>query len=105
MAEIREVVDGQPVESGKPTKALGKGVLDAPAADPLEHELGTFFGLETDGEKSSNADKIKSILSWAKAQTEDHSPENLKWVVRDLEFKLGSPGIGEKIIDYVYQYV
>lgn len=105
MAEIRDVVDGKPIEEAKPVEPTGKGVLDAPAADPNEHELNSFFGLETESEKTANLPKVKAILAWAKTQTEDHSPENLKWVIRDLEFKLGSPGIGEKIVDYVHQYV
>lgn len=105
MAEIREVVDGKVVEPQETVHPEGKGVLDAPVNDPLEVELCSFFGLETEGDKTRYTDKMKEVLSWAKGQTEDHSPENIKWVIRDLEFKLGSPGVGEKIIDYVHQYV
>lgn len=105
MAEIRDVVDGQPVQAEKPTDPQSKGVLDPPVDDPIVNDISNFFGIETESERLGQKDKLDTIIKWAKSQTEDHSPENIKWVIRDLEFKLGSPGIGEKIIDYVYQYV
>lgn len=105
MAEIREVVDGKVVEPPKSVTPEGKGVLDTPAVEPLENELTSFFGLETASEQSRYSEKLKDVLAWAKSQTDDHSPENIRWVIRDLEFKLGSPGVGEKIIDLVHQYI
>lgn len=105
MAEIRDVSNGEVVEATKPLNPQSKGVLDVPASDPLEAEVGQFFGLETESDKTRYEGKIKDVLAWAKSQTEDHSPENLKWVLRDLEFKMGSPALGEKMIDYLHSYV
>lgn len=49
--------------------------------------------------------RIDTLLEWAKSRTEDHSPENLKWELRSLSIKLGTPPMTEKLIEYLYRYV
>lgn len=48
--------------------------------------------------------KIDTLLDWAKKQTDNHDMMNLKWVIKNLEAKLGSPNFGEKRIDKVHRY-
>lgn len=55
-------------------------------------------------ERGQFKDKIATILTWAKSKTEDHNPMSLKWVVRDLESRIGSPPFSEKRINYVARY-
>ena len=82
-----------------------KGVLTTSPEDPLIPHVFSMMGVDNDGDKSKYDLKAKDILQWAKSQTEDHSPENLKWIIRDMEFKIGSPGVGEKMIDYLHSYI
>lgn len=49
-------------------------------------------------------DKIDTILEWARAKTDDHSIENLKWVIRDLGFSLGTPPLGQKLVNWLAEY-
>jgi hypothetical protein len=49
-------------------------------------------------------DKIDTILEWAKSKSTDHSLENLKWVIRDLGFNLGTPPLGQKLVNWLAEY-
>lgn len=82
-----------------------KGVLTASPEDPLLPCVHQVMGIDTDGDKAKYDLKAKDILEWAKGQTEDHSPENLKWIIRDMEMKIGSPAVGERAIDYLHSYI
>jgi hypothetical protein len=66
--------------------------------------IGQVMGLERDSEIGQNQSKLQTLLDYAKTQTEDHSLENLKWVIRSLELKLGTPPLAEKRISYVTRY-
>jgi len=50
------------------------------------------------------SDEIDDLLTWAKTQTEDHSPEGLKWALRELETRTGTPPLGEKTLTYLHRY-
>lgn len=55
-------------------------------------------------EASRYQDKVETLLDWAKTQSDDHSPENLKWVIRELSFKIGSPPLGQKLVNWLAEY-
>lgn len=79
--------------------------LESDALPEMEaRAIGQVMGLETGTDISKNMDKINTILEWAKQQTEDHSLENLKWVVRNLELKLGSPPFLENRLTFLTRY-
>lgn len=97
---FEEMIDETPVVNME-----DKGILTVSPEDPLLQHVFSMMGVDKDGDKSAYDLKAKDILKWAKSQTEDHSPENLKWIIRDMEFKIGSPGVGEKMIDYLHSYI
>jgi hypothetical protein len=82
------------------SSALDGGLMDG----YLERSIGSVLGLETSSELSVNKAKINTLLNYAKSQTEDHSPENLKWVIRSLELKLGTPPFAEKRVNWLSRY-
>ena len=65
--------------------------------------LSDILGL-TREEESKYHDKLDTLLEWAKTQTKDHSLENLKWTVRELGFKLGSPPLGQAQVNWLAEY-
>lgn len=73
--------------------------------DPLEVATNQVLGIETDSEKARYDSKIKDIVNWAKNVTEDHTPEGIKWAIRDMQMKIGSPRVGESFIDYLHSYI
>lgn len=82
-----------------------KGVLTPSPEDPLISSVHQVLGVENDGDKFKYDLKAKEILNWAKGQTEDHSPENIKWIIRDMEMKIGASAVGERMIDYLHSYI
>ncbi len=70
----------------------------------LDKAVAQVMGLETDSEKDLYKNDIQTLLQYAKTQTKDHSPQNLKWVLRSLELKLGTPPLAEKRIKWMARY-
>lgn len=102
---IRDVDDkgeivAQPSEKPMESKSVESAVLPEIEAK----SVASVLGIETDSEMARYQDKIGTLLEWAKQQTTDHSPESLKWAIRSLELKLGTPPLSEKRINYVARY-
>lgn len=45
--------------------------------------------LEIEGDKYSN--ELETLLEWAKTQVKDDDPISLKWAIRDLRMRIGTP--------------
>lgn len=106
MADIRDVDESGNVIEKKEAKqeAQPQGVLEV-SSDPLLVATEQVLGVETESGKARYSEKLRTILEWAKLQTEDQSPEGIKWAIRDLQMKIGSPKAGESHIDYLYSFV
>ena len=94
--QVEEIAPQEHVTNG----SLSSGNIDA----TLERSIGIALGLEKESEFSKYADKIHTLLEYAKKESPDHTPENIKWVIRSLELKLGSPPFAEKRINHVARY-
>jgi len=87
-------------------------VKEAPTSDisaPVKPEIMKMavedaMGLESNEDKYRYKEKVETLLEYVKTQTQDWSPESVKWVIRSLELKLGTPPFSEKRINYVAQY-
>lgn len=55
-------------------------------------------------EMASYKDKLTTLIDYAKLKTDDHSPDGIKWALRQLGMKLGTPPLGEKLINYLHVY-
>lgn len=55
-------------------------------------------------EISKESKKLTTLIDYAKSKTDDHSAEGLKWALRTLSLKLGTPPMGEKLISYLTRY-
>lgn len=69
-----------------------------------QKEIGKLMGLENESDFNKYQPNLKTLVDYAKSQTTDHSPENLKWIVRSLSAKLGSPPFGEDRIKFISRY-
>ena len=79
--------------------------LDAPATEDLQIKaIAQVVGLEDDSEFELSKEKLQTLLDYAKSQTKDHSPESLKWAIRVLETKTGTPPFGERLVSYLARY-
>lgn len=78
--------------------------LSVPHTPELEIKaMGDVLDLD-EGERTKYQDKLQTLLEYAKMKTDDHSFEGLKWAIRNLGFKLNTPNIGEKMIDYMHRF-
>lgn len=108
MSKIRDVVDGevtdyegqeQPEQEEAP-KAEGMTVK------PLDSDLravAQVMGLD-DMERSKYQSEIQTLIRWARTQSKEHTPTQLKWTLRNLSAKLGTPGLAEKMITRAARY-
>ena len=55
-------------------------------------------------EISKNDGKMNTIMDWVKTQTDDLSPDNIQWVLRELGTKLGSTPFNETRIAFYARY-
>lgn len=106
MAEIK-IVDENGVEKAQEPKSELKSEnnISSPVLPELQEKaIFQVVGLDDSNEQSAYRHKAQTLLEYAKSQTEDHSPENLKWIIRSLELKLGTPPLAEKRVNYLAHY-
>ena len=53
---------------------------------------------------SKNQNKIDDLIDWAKAHSKSNDPMHLKWAIKNLEAKLGTPNFGETRIAKLSRY-
>lgn len=70
-----------------------------------QREIGKVLGLENESEFNKYQINLKTLTDYAKSQTKDHSPESLKWVIRSIETRLGTPPFAEDRIKFITRYV
>lgn len=97
--------EGNPIE---PTReVISAPVNDVGGSQPDEmyqREVGKVLGIENESEFNRYQPNLKTLVDYAKTQTTDHSTMNLKWVIRSLSAKLGSPPFGEDRIKFISRY-
>lgn len=71
------------------------------AYDQSAQELADMFEIQKD-EYGKLSPKINTLLDWAKANTPDG--EDIRWTLRRLEMKLGTPPMGRSKIDHMAEY-
>ena len=100
MPEIKITTDSGeeivPVEAGDPSSTIPDGVL-------LAERVAQMFDLKP-SEVSKYRSKLNTLIEYAKLKTEDHSASGLKWAIRSLGTKLGTPPLGEKLLPYLTKY-
>jgi len=77
--------------------------ITVPEGILLVEQIGQLFDFRH-SEIESYKTEIRTLIDYAKTQTEDHSPEGLKWALTDLGIKLGTPPMGEKRIKQLVRY-
>lgn len=106
MNEIRQVIDDRVVDeqpaadpivaTNSPVNGFSNGEVDKMA-------VGQLLGLETHSEQAKYSDQLDEIVAWAKQEGYKDTQE-LRWIVRSLQDRLGSPPITEKWVTRVSRY-
>ena len=99
--QIENQVKEKPIEMKGPSEVP---VISGELMGNLEiNSVGQMFDLKP-SDISLFEDKLVTLIDYAKSQTEDHSIEGIKWAIRDLQYKVGTPPIGEKFVNYLSKY-
>ena len=93
----QSLVDRADVADNARSTMVGGEPLQASLVKAVEQVM----GLDNDSERNRYAQKVNTLLEWAKTQTKDHTPENIMWAIRSLELKTGTPPLAEKRINYI----
>ena|SRR3990167_843019 len=72
-------------------------------SDLLIQSVGQIFNMRPQ-EIQNQKDKINLLIDYAKTVSENHSPEDLKWAIRALQSRVGTPPLGEKWLPYLSKY-
>ena len=80
---------------------------EQPLSEAVSSELelnAITSALDIEGDDSNYTDEIRWLLDYAKDQSEDHTVEGLKWAIRELETKLGTPPFLEDRVKFMARY-
>ena len=69
----------------------------------LNDSVADMFDIKP-SERSKYSGKINTLIDYAKSKTDQHTPEGIKWAIRSLALKVGTPPLGEKLITYLTTY-
>ena len=80
---------------------------DQPLSEAVSSELelnAITSALDIEGDDSNYTDEIRWLLDYAKDQSEDNTVEGLKWAIRELETRLGTPPFLEDRVKFMGRY-
>lgn len=86
----QEVSTEEPIEVVKDSEFIVQNV--ASMFDLSPNEISKYEG------------KLDTLIRYAMTQTEDKSPEGIKWALRSLQNKVGTPPLGESWVNYLSKY-
>lgn len=94
--KVVDQVQESPKEIASPTGLVEEGLL-------LRNEIATLFDFKPN-EVREYKNKLDTLIAYAKTKTDDHSPEGLRWAIRQLGIKLGTPPLTERLIEYLHRF-
>jgi len=71
--------------------------------DLLIQSIGQIFDMRP-REIQEDKDKLNLLIDYARTITDDHTPEGLKWAIRSLQGRVGTPPLGERWLPYLTKY-
>ena len=99
-----DIVDDQGnVEESKPREVKTPVEVPMIPGEMLVFSVAQMFDI-LPTEIGNYREKINLLVEYAHSQTEDRSPEGVKWAIRSLQGKVGTPPLGEKWINYLGKY-
>ena len=102
--DIKIVGDnGQVVEQTQEPVGQATPNLTIPEGEFLLQQVAQTFDLKP-SEISQHKTKLNTLIEYAKLKTDEHTPEGIKWAIRQLGVKVGTPPLGEKLINYLTKY-
>jgi len=100
--------DNKPIVKSTPETKEVKNEVETTGSTSLpELEMRAVhqaLGLENDGDKNRFKHEVDTILRWAQENAKGKDPEDLKWAIRSLELRVGTPPLSENRVRYLARY-
>lgn len=80
----------------KNEESLPQQVLDG-ATPEMINTIAVKQTLEIDRDNTDYDEDVETLVRWAKEQTDSDDPQEIKWAIRDLRMRLGTPSYGDSI--------
>ena len=80
----------------KNEESLPQQVLDGATPDMI-NSIAVKQVLEIDRDNTDYDEDVETLVKWAKEQVDGDDPMELKWAIRDLRMRLGTPAFGDAI--------
>ena len=90
-------------EEVKPEPMKESDSLPVITGDLMVQSVGQMFDMRP-AEILTWKEKIGLLIDYAKTQTDDRTPEGIKWAIRSLQGRVGTPPLGEKWVNYLSKY-
>lgn len=104
MSQIKIVdPEGNEIEDTTPQEFVPSDMVAVPRESILLDGIAKMFDLSP-LEYSQDKHKLETLLQYAKKKARDESLEEIKWALRSLGVKLGTPPLGERLIPYMYRF-
>lgn len=91
-----ELKQEDPVEQVTPPNVSEDGVY-------VKEKIAELFNMNSD-EARKEASKLETLIEYARLKSDDHSPIGIYWAIKQLGLRLGTPPLGEKMINHAYMY-
>ena len=97
--------DNQKTSSSFNHASIPTVIVDGPQQDEIGlNAMADAMGIENRSERGLYSDELKTLLQYARSNASSDSQESLKWAIRKLEIKLGTPPLSENKIRFIRNY-
>lgn len=88
-----------------PKETVSENNVSAPVTEELQKDaVYRIMGLDSYEDQHKYRSDVDVLLDWVKAEKPNPSREDIKWALRELEVKLGTPPLAEKKISYFTRF-
>lgn len=77
-------------------KSMPQQVVDGANEGEIDH-IAAKQVLDIGRDDTSYDEDVNILVKWAKSQPDVETPQEIKWAIRDLRMRLGTPSFGDSI--------
>ena len=100
--DTKAVVDSQEKKSTQTNSPSG---LESPIMEKAYYQTAAKVLNVPEEDYSKQEHKLRLITAFFKEKEQDMVPETLAWQLKDFLLRLGSPKLGEKMLDVVHRAI
>ena len=108
MSDDIKIIDpetNEPKVEEAPKEQTSENNISSPVGEELQKDaVYRVMGLDSYEDQHRYRQDVDLLIDWVKMENKNPSREDIKWALRNLETKLGSPPLSEKKISYLSRF-